>query len=175
MAPTKTTERYREELAKQPAGLRGLFSPERSLKRQFSAAPSGPASPTVMVDAFNIMQDRVTRARLAGDPPDVTISPRIGHIGLFDFHRAQEAIEIGARTTQRSARPESTRRSPRCPRSLRPPNQSGGLDVVAQRVLLVLHLVQAMLHDVADRDDAGELCPARPPERGGIFPPSSAP
>ena len=55
-----------------------------------------------MVDAFNIMQDRVTRARLAGDPPDVTISPRIGHIGLFDFHRAQEAIEIGARTTQRT-------------------------------------------------------------------------
>jgi NTE family protein len=55
-----------------------------------------------MVDAFNIMQDRVTRARLAGDPPDVTISPRIGHIGLFDFHRAQEAIELGTRTTQRT-------------------------------------------------------------------------
>jgi NTE family protein len=55
-----------------------------------------------MVDAFNIMQDRVTRARLAGDPPDVMISPRIGHIGLFDFHRAQEAIELGARTTQRT-------------------------------------------------------------------------
>jgi NTE family protein len=32
----------------------------------------------------------------------VTISPRIGHIGLFDFHRAQEAIELGARTTQRT-------------------------------------------------------------------------
>ena len=55
-----------------------------------------------MVDAFNIMQDRITRARLAGDPPDVTISPRIGHIGWFDFHRAKEAIEAGARSTERA-------------------------------------------------------------------------
>ncbi len=95
-------QRYREELAKKPAGLRGLFGPERSLKRQFLGGAERPGLPTVMVDAFNIMQDRVTRARLAGDPPDVTISPRIGHIGWFDFHRAQEAIEIGARTTQRT-------------------------------------------------------------------------
>ena len=34
-----------------------------------------------MVDAFNIMQDRIARARLAGDPPDVMISPRLGHVG----------------------------------------------------------------------------------------------
>ncbi len=94
--------RYREELAKQPGGLRRLFGPERSLKRQFLGGTERPGIPTVMVDAFNIMQDRVTRARLAGDPPDVTISPRIGHIGWFDFHRAQEAIEIGERTAQRT-------------------------------------------------------------------------
>ena len=53
-----------------------------------SAAAAGPGIPTVMVEAFNIMQDRITRARLAGDPPDVMISPRLGHIGWFDFHRA---------------------------------------------------------------------------------------
>jgi len=94
--------RYREELAKQPTGWRGLLGPERSLKRQFLGGSDRPGLPTVMVDAFNIMQDRVTRARLAGDPPDVMISPRIGHIGWFDFHHAQDAIEIGARTTQRT-------------------------------------------------------------------------
>ena len=55
-----------------------------------------------MVDAFNIMQDRITRARLAGDPPDVMISPRLGHVGWFDFHRAQEAIDVGARATERT-------------------------------------------------------------------------
>ena len=92
-------DRQREEMAKQPGGMFGL---ERLLKRQFLGGAERPSIPTVMVDAFNIMQDRITRARLAGDPPDVTISPRIGHIGWFDFHRAHEAIEIGARATQRS-------------------------------------------------------------------------
>jgi NTE family protein len=82
--------------------LRGLLGRERSLKRQFLGGPDRPGLSTVMVDAFNIMQDRITRARLAGDPPDVTISPRIGHIGWFDFHRAGEAIELGARTAQRT-------------------------------------------------------------------------
>ena len=82
--------------------MRALFGAERSLKRQFFGGAARPGIPTVMVDAFNIMQDRITRARLAGDPPDVTISPRIGHVGWFDFHRAQEAIEIGARAAERA-------------------------------------------------------------------------
>jgi NTE family protein len=90
------------EQPEQPGGLRGLLGRERSLKRQFLGGPDRPGLSTVMVDAFNIMQDRITRARLAGDPPDVTISPRIGHIGWFDFHRAQEAIEAGARSTERA-------------------------------------------------------------------------
>ena len=55
-----------------------------------------------MVEAFNVMQDRITRARLAGDPPDVLISPRLGGIGWFDFHRAQEAIEIGTEAAEKA-------------------------------------------------------------------------
>lgn len=55
-----------------------------------------------MVDAFNIMQDRITRARLAGDPPDLLISPRIGQIGWFDFHRADDLIAHGARAAERA-------------------------------------------------------------------------
>ncbi|WP_083656438.1 patatin-like phospholipase family protein [Mongoliimonas terrestris] len=54
-----------------------------------------PGIPGVMMEAFNIIQDRITRARLAGDPPDLTIGPRLGRIGLFEFHRAAEAIDIG--------------------------------------------------------------------------------
>jgi NTE family protein len=94
--------RRREQTDQQAGGLRGLLGRERSLKRQFLGGPDRPGLSTVMVDAFNIMQDRITRARLAGDPPDVTISPRIGHIGWFDFHRAQEAIDAGTRATQRN-------------------------------------------------------------------------
>ena len=55
-----------------------------------------------MVEAFNVMQDRITRARLAGDPPDVLISPRLGHVGWFDFHRAAEAIDIGTETMEKA-------------------------------------------------------------------------
>ncbi len=49
----------------------------------------------VMVQAFNIIQDRISRARLAGDPPDLALLPRLGDIGLSEFHRAGEAIERG--------------------------------------------------------------------------------
>ncbi|MGF7006757.1 patatin-like phospholipase family protein [Aminobacter sp. BE322] len=54
----------------------------------------------VMVEAFNIIQDRISRARLAGDPPDLSLQPKLGHIGLSDFHRADEAIRIGYEATK---------------------------------------------------------------------------
>ncbi len=49
----------------------------------------------VMVEAFNIIQDRISRARLAGDPPDLALQPRLSDIGLSEFHRAAEAIDRG--------------------------------------------------------------------------------
>ena len=58
-----------------------------------------------MVEAFNIMQDRLTRMRLAGDPPDVHITPHIGHIGWLDFHRAPEAIAAGKVATEKALEP----------------------------------------------------------------------
>ncbi|MQB42987.1 patatin-like phospholipase family protein [Rhizobium sp. ICMP 5592] len=53
----------------------------------------------VMVQAFNIIQDRISRARLAGDPPDLSLHPRLSDIGLSEFHRAGEAIERGYEET----------------------------------------------------------------------------
>ena len=53
----------------------------------------------VMMDAFNIVQDRISRARMAGDPPDISLMPTVGHIGLADFHRAAEAIDVGYEET----------------------------------------------------------------------------
>lgn len=49
----------------------------------------------VMIEAFNIIQDKIVRAKLAGDPPDFTIRPKVSQIGLSDFHRADEAIKLG--------------------------------------------------------------------------------
>jgi NTE family protein len=81
---------------------RSVFRPDKLIRRQFFAVPDGPALSTVMVEAFQVMQDRITRSRLAGDPPDVMISPRLGRINLFDFHRADETIAIGAEATEKS-------------------------------------------------------------------------
>lgn len=85
-----------------PNGIRGMFAGDRSLRRQFLGRRGRPGLPTVMVEAFNVMQDRITRARLAGDPPDVLISPRLGNIGWFEFHRAAEAIQIGTEAAEKS-------------------------------------------------------------------------
>lgn len=68
---------------------------DQNLRRKFFGEPGRPGISTVMIDAFNIIQDRITRARLAGDPPDVLISPRLGRVGLLDFHRAEETIALG--------------------------------------------------------------------------------
>lgn len=51
--------------------------------------------------AVNITQDRITRSRMAGDPPDVILSPKIAHIGLLEFYRADEAIQEGRHCVQR--------------------------------------------------------------------------
>jgi NTE family protein len=83
-------------------GFGRLFSAERTMKREFFGGGGRPGISSVMVDAFNIMQDRITRARLAGDPPDLLISPRVGQIGWFDFHRASDLIAFGARAAERA-------------------------------------------------------------------------
>jgi NTE family protein len=83
-------------------GLGRLFSAERTMKREFFGTAGRPGISSVMVDAFNIMQDRITRARLAGDPPDLLISPRVGEIGWFDFHRADDLIAHGTRAAERA-------------------------------------------------------------------------
>lgn len=85
-----------------PHGLRAMFSGEHSLRRQFFGRRGRPGIPTVMVEAFNVMQDRITRARLAGDPPDVLVSPRLGKIGWFDFHRGNDAIALGAEAAEKA-------------------------------------------------------------------------
>jgi NTE family protein len=69
------------------------------------AEGSPPNVASVMVDTFNITQDRIMRSRLAGDPPDHMIMMKTKSIGLFEFHRAAELIELG-RATVRKAAPE---------------------------------------------------------------------
>ncbi len=52
--------------------------------------------------SINITQDRITRSRMAGDPPDILLSPRLSHIGLLEFYRAKESIIEGIACVQRA-------------------------------------------------------------------------
>ena len=56
----------------------------------------------VLLGSINIMQDRITRSRMAGDPPDVNISPRLSHIRSMEFHRADECIAEGRAAVRRN-------------------------------------------------------------------------
>lgn len=72
------------------------------LHRQFFGLGSeAPGISSVMIEAFGIIQDRVARSRLAGDPPDLTISPRLANFGMFEFHRAEEMISLGEMAAER--------------------------------------------------------------------------
>lgn len=65
-------------------------------------ADDNPSIFGVMVSSLNIVQDRLARSRLAGDPPDVLIVPRIGHVGLMEFDRAEELIAEGEAAVERA-------------------------------------------------------------------------
>ncbi len=61
----------------------------------FKGDNEGPGLFEVMASSTHIMQDHIARSRMAGDPPNLSISPDLGHFQLMDFHRADEAMEIG--------------------------------------------------------------------------------
>lgn len=55
----------------------------------------------VIAGSVDIMQDRITRSRMAGEPPDVQITPLLSHVGLMEFDRAEESIREGRQATRR--------------------------------------------------------------------------
>ena len=55
----------------------------------------------VMASSINIMQDRITRSRMAGDPPEILIAPRLSHLALMEFDRAADAIAEGRAAVER--------------------------------------------------------------------------
>jgi NTE family protein len=76
-----------------PAWLKEAVSP--LLDRVLQAAPEYPSYFSVLANSLNIMQDRITRMRLAGDPPEVLLCPKLGQFSWLDFHRAKEAMTEG--------------------------------------------------------------------------------
>ena len=64
---------------------------------------AAPGLMTSMVSAFDILQDRIMRSRLAGDPPDALVHVKVGDIGMFEFHRADELIALGREAVRKAA------------------------------------------------------------------------
>jgi len=81
----------------------GLRDPAALLPAQFrrGSADAPPGLFDVIATAINVMQDRITRSRMAGDPPELLITPRLAHIALLEFYRAAEVIDEGQRAVTR--------------------------------------------------------------------------
>ena len=91
--PTLPSEFISRLLAQLPRSLReqaATIAP-RLLRHE----PAGLGYFEVLANSINIMQDHITRARLAGEPPHVMLLPRLRHITLMEFNRAKEAIVEG--------------------------------------------------------------------------------
>lgn len=105
----RRTEYRPAEDEKPAAEIRFLEKLSSSLMKRASSLKNGEEKPDewtpglfdVLASSINIMQDRITRSRMAGDPPDIILSPRLGHIGLLEFDRAAETIEEGRKCVGR--------------------------------------------------------------------------
>ena len=89
-----------EGWAQRILGAVGLTKGEREAARQETELPS---LPDVVTTSINIMQMRIARSRLAGEPADVVISPRVAHLNMMEFDRAKEAIQEGEAAVERSS------------------------------------------------------------------------
>ncbi len=77
------------------------FKSSSITRRLFRREENNPSLFGVMVSGLSILQDRVTRSRLAGEPPDIHIKPPIGHIGLLEFEKAKDLIDLGEEATEK--------------------------------------------------------------------------
>lgn len=93
-APAGTVQKWMRQLQESVSAL----APEESRDE-----PAMPSILDVLAACMDIAQVRIARSRLAGDPPEVIVAPRLARLHLLDFHRAQEAIEEGHRAVERVA------------------------------------------------------------------------
>lgn len=82
--------------------MNGLYTRKEELKRRLLGEQRNvPGLYEVLASSINIMQDRITRSRMAGDPPDVILAPRMSRLGLMEFDEAEIAIEEGLKEIRR--------------------------------------------------------------------------
>ena len=82
------------------AGWKQRLTPWKSAAAPVEPPPRVPSVLDVVMTSVTIMQVRITRSRMAGDPPEIVIAPRLSHLGLLDFHRAKDAIAEDRRAAE---------------------------------------------------------------------------
>ena len=81
---------------------RGKANPQRMMMRQlFGRDQATLGIGTVLLGSLNIVMDRLSRSRMAGDPPDILVTPQVGHRSLLDFDKADELIALGEEALER--------------------------------------------------------------------------
>lgn len=82
--------------------INGLYARKQELmSRLLGENRHVPGLYEVLASSINIMQDRITRSRMAGDPPDVILTPRLSGLGLMEFDEAEMAIDEGLKEIRR--------------------------------------------------------------------------
>ncbi|MDI1284826.1 MAG: patatin-like phospholipase family protein [Reyranella sp.] len=96
--PVAAPSRVSTELFRRMLGRASGVRPGQTAEIAPELLPQNAAAPgylDVLATSLNIMQDHITRTRLAGEPPHVLLMPRLGSIGLMEFTKAREAIAEG--------------------------------------------------------------------------------
>ncbi len=97
--------RYRRRARKRAAEAReeqSYLDRFKSLFDSWLPDSDEPSMIDVLSSAIDIMQERITRSRLAGEPPQLEICPMV-NFELMDFHRAAEAISLGEKAVEEAA------------------------------------------------------------------------
>lgn len=93
---------WMDDVSKNPP--KGIAASTLQRIQSLFASDGGPQQYEVLNNAVAIMSDRITKARMAGEPPDVLLVPAIAEIGAMQFYKGEEGIAIG-RETVRLMRP----------------------------------------------------------------------
>ncbi|MBE0992230.1 patatin-like phospholipase RssA, partial [Escherichia coli] len=64
-------------------------------------AVTAPTATEIMTTSIQVLENRLKRNRMAGDPPDILIQPVCPQISTLDFHRAHAAIAAGQLAVER--------------------------------------------------------------------------
>ena len=82
-------------------------------KRKHTASAPEPGVLELFSRSLDIVQETITRLKLAAQPPDLLITIPRNACAFYEFHRAEELIELGRRRTREALARWSPARKPR--------------------------------------------------------------